>query len=97
MRNDDIRDPFSSSDVEVTLHSSVNKWTPQTEYAEVSIATLNTGPHCVCLTGRIVNLYNQPTTSKMPQAASGCAKMIVKDDTGAITVARSVIISVPEC
>jgi len=36
--------------------------------------------------GRIVNFYDQTTTSKMPKAAKGCLKMIMKDDTGALTV-----------
>lgn len=36
--------------------------------------------------GRIVNFYDQPTPSKMPQAAKGCLKAVVKDDAGALAV-----------
>ncbi len=36
--------------------------------------------------GRIVNFHNIATPSKMPKAAQGCLKLIVKDDTGAFTV-----------
>jgi len=88
MPNELIRDGFSSSHVKTTLQSSVTEWTPQNDYVESNISLLTAGPRFVCLTGRIVNFYNQPTASKMPQAARGCAKMIVKDDSGAITVAH---------
>ena len=38
--------------------------------------------------GRIVNFYELTNHghSKMPRSAKGCIKLVVKDDTGAITV-----------
>lgn len=89
MSSDDIRDGFSSNDVEATLQPSRDAWISQVDYEEVTIAALNTGPLRISIMGRIVNFFDQPATSKMPQAAKGCVKMIVKDNTGAITVPLS--------
>ncbi len=36
--------------------------------------------------GRIVNFYDSPKPSKRPKAAQGCLKIILADDTGAMTV-----------
>ena len=36
--------------------------------------------------GRVANVYDQVLSSKMPQAAKGCAKVLVKDDSGALAV-----------
>lgn len=44
------------------------------------------GPGCVAFMGRVVNFYDQATLSKAPQAAKGCLKVVVKDDTGALMV-----------
>lgn len=51
--------------------------------------SLNPGPGCVALEGRIVNFYDQATPSKMPQAAKGCLKLIMRDDTAALSVCPS--------
>ena len=42
--------------------------------------------------GRIVNFYDQAMNSKMPQAAKGCLKIVVKDDTGAFGVRHSLFL-----
>ena len=65
---------------------SAGSWVPEVDYREVDIEALVPGPQCVLLVGRIANFYDQSTPSKMPKAARGCIKMIVKDDTGALTV-----------
>lgn len=65
---------------------SPSKWKPEVHYTEVDIGSLLPGPSCITFMGRIVNFYDQTTTSKMPKAAKGCLKMIAKDDTGALTV-----------
>ena len=52
----------------------------------MDIGGLVAGPRNVALTGRVANFYDQATPSKMPQAAKGCLKVIVKDNTGAIAV-----------
>ena len=67
----------------------LNKWRPRVEYNESYIASLNPGPGCVALKGRIVNCYDQVTRSKMLQAAKGCLKIIMKDDTAALLVCIS--------
>ncbi|KAF1815195.1 hypothetical protein P152DRAFT_431561 [Eremomyces bilateralis CBS 781.70] len=61
-------------------------WNPQREYEEYGIGNLNSGPQCVAFMGRIVNYFDQNKSSKGQNAAKGCVKMIVRDDTGAISV-----------
>ena len=92
----DAGDGFTSSEVEAALHPALHEWQPRTDYAELDIGRLAPGPKSVLIVGRIVNLYDQSTPSKTPEAAKGCFKVIVQDDTGAIAVsghllARSVV------
>ena len=82
----DTGDGFTSSEIEAALHPTLHKWQPRTTYNETNISDLGAGPGCVTLMGRIVNLHNIATPSKMPKAAQGCFKLIVKDDTGAFAV-----------
>ena len=82
----DPGDGFTSSEVEATLHPALHKWQPRTDYKKMDIGDLVPGPGCVAVTGRVANLYDQSTPSKMPQAAKGCLKVVIKDDTGALTV-----------
>jgi len=79
-------DGFIEAEVEAALHPKLHKWVPRGEYENMDIGSLILGPGCVALVGRIVNFYDQPTPSKRPQAARGCFKVIIKDDTGAMTV-----------
>lgn len=79
-------DGFTAEEIEATVHPQLDSWVPQQEYEEVDIATLVPGYQRVTFTGRVVNFYDQQTPSKMPQAAKGCLKVIVKDDSGALTV-----------
>ena len=87
----DAGDGFTSSEVEAALHPALYKWQPRAHYEEVDIGSLSPGPGCVLLTGRVVNCFDQATPSKMPQAAKGCLKVLVKDDTGAFAVFGSSI------
>ena len=87
--NEDAGDGFTSSEIEATLHPTLHKWQPRVHYEETSIGDLEPGPACVALMGRIVNFYDQATPSKMPHAAKGCIKIIVKDDSGALTVSAA--------
>ena len=82
----DTKDGFTSSEVEATSHPSLHKWQPRTTYNDIEIGSLVPGPGCVALMGRVANLYDQTINSKSPQAAKGCLKIIVKDDTGAFAV-----------
>lgn len=83
MTSNPTGDGFDGDETEL---NSPTGWIPAREYDEVDIAALNPGPQCITVVGRIANFYDQPTPSKMPQAAKGCIKVIVKDDTGALTV-----------
>lgn len=84
-------DGFTEEEVDAVLHPRLYTWRPQAEYHDVDIRSLVPGPGCVALTARIVNFYDQVTPSKMPQAAKGCLKVIVKDDTGAMVVSLQLL------
>jgi hypothetical protein len=80
-------DGFTDAEVQAVLQPTIDKnWLPDQEYEELDIAALTPGPGCVTFQGRVANFFNQATPSKKPRAAKGCVKIIVKDDTGAITV-----------
>ena len=79
-------DGFTEEEMDAVLHPRLHTWRPRVEYQDVDIGSLVPGPGCVVLTARIVNFFNQAMSSKMPQAAKGCLKVIVKDDTGAMVV-----------
>jgi hypothetical protein len=65
---------------------STLSWKPECHYEDKDIGSLDTGPGFVCIHGRIVNFYDQPSTVKKPKGARGCVKLIIKDDTGTFTV-----------
>lgn len=79
-------DGFTLKEIEATLQLKLHKWQPRGHYEEVEIGSLVPGPGCVALMGRVVTFYDQTTASKAPQAAKGCLKVVVKDDTGALMV-----------
>lgn len=82
-------DGFTTEEIEASQHPNLHPWQPKGEYREADIQSLAPGPGCLCLVGRVVNLYNQQGWSKMSNAAKGCWRLIVKDDTGAIMVCLS--------
>ncbi|MCJ1272264.1 hypothetical protein MMC21_000050 [Puttea exsequens] len=79
-------DGFTPSEIHTALHPSLHAWHPRTTYTETDIGSLVPGPGCVTVMGRVANVYDQVLSSKMPQAAKGCAKVLVKDDSGALAV-----------
>ncbi len=82
-------DGFTAEEVEAVLHPALRPWVPQQEYEEVDIGSLVPGYQRVTFMGRVINFYNLQTPSKMPNAAKGCFKVVVKDDTGALVVGVS--------
>jgi len=82
-----VGDGFTDAEIDAVLHPSADdSWLPAQEYDEEDISSLMPGPRCVMFQGRIANFYDQATQSKKPRAAKGCVKIVIKDDTGAITV-----------
>lgn len=82
----DTSDGFTSCEIEAALYPVLHQWQPRTTYNETDIGNLVAGPGCVAIMGRVANFHHIATPSKMPKAAKGCLKLIVKDDTGAFTV-----------
>lgn len=79
-------DGFTSEEIEGALHPSLPNFQPRCEYQETDIESLVPGPGCVSIVGRVVNLNHHQRSSQMPNAAEGCWKLIIKDDTGALLV-----------
>ena len=79
-------DGFTGEEIDAALHPTLHKWQARVEYHETDINDLVPGPGCVQVTGRVVNFHDQINVSKMPQAAKGSIRMIIKDDTGAMVV-----------
>jgi hypothetical protein len=80
-------DGFTDAEIDAVLHPMPNDtWLPGQEYDQEDIISLIPGPRCVTFQGRVANFYDQPTPSKKPRSAKGCVKLIIKDDTRAITV-----------
>ena len=81
-------DGFTSTEIESALNPTqfVSQWLPEHDYFEYDIGRLRPGPKHVTFVGRVVNLYHTAKPSKRPNAAQGCLKLMLGDDTGAITV-----------
>lgn len=94
--NTDSGDGFTAAEISSALHPTLYEWQPRTTYEDMDIGNLIPGPGYVALMGRVVNFYDQVMTSKMPQAAKGCLKVVVKDDTGAFAVRAHLITTVHE-
>jgi hypothetical protein len=83
----EVGDGFTDAEVDAVLHPIIDEtWVPAQDYEESKIADLVPGPKRVHFQGRVANFYDQNTPSKRPRAAKGCVKIIVKDDSGALTV-----------
>ena len=81
-----LGDAFTHAEIESSLRPTLHPWQPRTNYKDREIGDLVPGPGCVVLMGRVVNFNDRDTPSKMPQAAKGCIKLLVKDNTGVLTV-----------
>lgn len=82
-----VGDGFTDAEIDAVVHPKMDEnWLPDQEYEELDIASLTPGPNRVTFRGRIANYYNYETASKKPRAAKGCVRIIIKDDSGAITV-----------
>jgi hypothetical protein len=79
-------DGFTAEEVDAVLHPPSAQWAPTHDYEEVLIGSLDAGPKFVTFVGRVVNCYDIVKPSKRPLAARGCLKLMVADDTGALTV-----------
>jgi hypothetical protein len=71
---------------ELALPTQTSSWTPTLDYEERDIGSLEPGPQNLALMGRIVNFYDMPKPSKRPKSAQGYVKIMLADDTGAMTV-----------
>jgi len=61
-------------------------WKSSSDYIRYEIADLLPGPGRVSVSGRIANIFDLGYLYRMPYGAKGCLKLLVKDDTGLLTV-----------
>ncbi|KAL8910474.1 MAG: hypothetical protein Q9171_004225 [Xanthocarpia ochracea] len=84
---DETGDKSTTTEANPFLSSTPHAWRPRIHYEDARISSLVPGPRCVHLVGRVVNFYDQPTsTSKLPYATKRCLNVLVRDDTGMIKV-----------
>ncbi|KAL8924043.1 MAG: hypothetical protein Q9172_002872 [Xanthocarpia lactea] len=84
---DETGEKSTSTEANPFLSSTPHAWRPRIQYEDARISSLVPGPRCVHLVGRVVNFYDQPTsTSKLPYATKRCLNVLVRDDTGMIKV-----------
>lgn len=84
-------DGFTQDELHARHTLGTYEWTPTNEYAESRIADLRCGPARVSFVARVVNVYEQVTVSKKVRAARGVLKMLVRDDSGVISVWFSLV------
>ena len=79
-------DGFTAAEIEATLRPALPPWTPRGDYHDAGIGSLVPGPGCIHCVGRVANITEQESNGKGSLAATGCFKLIVKDDSGALLV-----------
>ncbi|GAB7350408.1 hypothetical protein MBLNU459_g1024t1 [Dothideomycetes sp. NU459] len=80
-------DGFSMEEINAVIRPVVpESWTPNGGYDDCQIASLIPGQRPVKFMGRIVSLVSSHGSVKVSGAAKGHIKIIVKDDSGALTV-----------
>lgn len=85
-------DGFTAAEIEAALHPSLPEiWhpSPTTKYYDSDIASLSPGTRCITFMGRIANLFDVANSSRMPRTAKGCIRIVVKDESGAVTVSET--------
>lgn len=85
----DPSDGFTKVEMSAISGPTLRRWQPRVNYEDVGIGELAPGPQYVALIGRIVNVNDQNSTCKAPQAAKGCWRITVKDETGALLASES--------
>ncbi|KAF6826749.1 nucleic acid-binding protein [Colletotrichum plurivorum] len=86
-------DGFTKKEVEARNNPLDRPWTPLEEYREVCIAHIEPGPGLIRFNGRIVN-YSAAFLDSKNIYSRPAHQLIVKDDTGAISV-KLVPIGIP--
>jgi len=82
-----VGDGFTPEELQNALRPKPNEpWYPSLDYEDFSIRDLCPGPRAVSFMGRIANIFDVANTPKTARSATGCVKLCIKDDTGAITV-----------
>ena len=79
-------DGFTPEELATVLRPAQDKWEPKDHYDDCNIDTIVPGPKRIKIMGRIVNLSDGPPGAKLPMSPKGSLLLVIKDDTGALTV-----------
>jgi hypothetical protein len=80
-------DGFNSKELRDSSSAArMDSWRPEKEYEEECIGNLCGGTRPVLIQGRIVNFFNMSSRASKKGRYAAYWKLIVKDDTGAISV-----------
>ncbi|KAI5200757.1 hypothetical protein E4T39_05605 [Aureobasidium subglaciale] len=83
-------DGFSQKELDTCLiPPKQDDWVPSANYDEYEIDSLVPGPSRIKIVGRIVNLFESSPKTKLPTGAKGSLHLVLKDDTGAVTIKLS--------
>ncbi|KAL8846793.1 MAG: hypothetical protein Q9221_008143 [Calogaya cf. arnoldii] len=84
---DENGNEFTTTELKAFLYSTPDAWKPRIQYDDIQIAKIVPGSRCVHLVARMVNFYDQPSsTSKLPHPVKRCLNVLVRDDSGLIKV-----------
>lgn len=84
-------DGFTAAEIDAALHPTLAQtWqpSPTTKYDDLEISEIAPGPRCITFMGRIANVFDIANAARMPRTAKGCLRIVIKDDSGAVTVRR---------
>lgn len=80
-------DGFTAKELDTSLVLAPrDDWIPPAVYHEYEIDSLVSGPNRIKIFGRIVNMFETSPKAKLPTGAKGAIHLVVKDNTGAVTV-----------
>ena len=81
-----VGDGFTEEELHAAQDPTTREWNPEREYTEHTISSLTTGPSPVTFSGRVVNFTTIRGTSQKEKSAAGWHYLLLKDDTGVISV-----------
>ncbi|KEQ96193.1 hypothetical protein AUEXF2481DRAFT_4437 [Aureobasidium subglaciale EXF-2481] len=83
-------DGFTQEELDTSLTPlQQDNWVPSANYDEFDIDSLVPGPSRIKIMGRIVNLFESSPKTKLSAGAKGSLHLVVKDDTGVVTIKLS--------
>jgi len=94
----DPRYGFTSKELDNALHPiQKDEWAPSGVYDEYEIDALDFGLNRIKIVGRLVNMFDSSHTTRLPKGVGGFLHLVIKDDTGAVTVSIFLVVYPATC